>query len=252
MIKIANQIIDPGTIAAQYRPGSTERRIIDILSSSEKVYVYDTPGQLKFELDLRKNIVTAAKELYESDLAFKVFRKSMCNPDYWHRTEEGGFLLESNVKPSDAIRDIYVHSSKYGTECATAIIIVYYKALLDTFPEELFDRLFPEIYLMNWQHLDSELGITQYNKPADYLPGDVRYFKNPDVDPLTPEWQGENVFDLGRGRYYGHGIGIGTADEIIDALNRHRESDSETSAYLLDLAKRLNFKGLAQVYGKFV
>ena len=60
----------------------------------------------------------------------------------------------------------------------------------------------------------------------DYLPGDCRYFNNPDVDPLTPEWQGENAIDLSGGMYYGHGIGIKTADKIIEILNHNRIQDS--------------------------
>ncbi len=245
MIKISGSIIDSGTIAGQYPPDSIERKIVRILSSSNELYEYDSENQLKFELNLRKSIIKSAKELNKSHFSFKVFRKSICNPDYWRRTNEGGFLLESGVKASDAIKDIYTHSSRYGTECSTAMVIVYYKALADVFPEGLFNKLFSEIYLMNWQHLDRDLGIADHIKVADYLPGDGRYFKNPDVDPLTPEWQGENVFVLGNDIYYGHGIGISNAEKIIEVLNKKRISGSGVSAYLLDLAKRPNFKHLA-------
>ncbi len=228
-----------------------QKNIYDILSRSNEVYNYESIGQLKFELNLRKSIIEAAKELDHSRLSFKVFRKSKCNNDFWHRTEEGGFKLESGVKPSDAIKDIYLHGSQYGTECSTAMVIVYYKALVDILPEELFNSLFPDIYLMNWQHLDSDLGIVDHIRVTDYLPGDGRYFKNPDVDPITPEWQGENVFDLGNGLYYGHGLGILDADRIINALNERRLPDSTTTAYLLDSAKRPGFKRLADKYTNF-
>lgn len=251
MIRIAGNVIDPAAIASQFNLGGIEVKTIGIMSSSSEVYRYDSHEQLKFELDLRRSIIHAADELNRSRFSFRVFRKSMCNADYWHRTGEGGFLLESGVLPSDAINDIFKHSSRYGTECATAMVIVYYKALLDIFPVELFNRMFPEIYLMNWQHLDSDLGITQYGRVADFLPGDCMYFKNPDVNPETPEWQGENVINMGDGYYYGHGIGIRTGDGIIDALNKNRVEGSTVSAYLMSSAKRPNFKYLAHRYYSF-
>jgi protein-glutamine gamma-glutamyltransferase len=251
MIEIAGKAFDQGTISSPYPPDSIERRTLEQLSKSQEVYRYDTVEQLKFEMKLRGSIVNAAKELNDSNLAFKVFRKSKANQDFWRRTSEGGFQLQSGMKPSDAINDIYKNSSQYGTECSTAMVIVYYKALLDVLPEPLFNKLFPDIYLMNWTHLDPDLGIVTVDKPAERLPGDGLYFKNPDVDPAHPEWQGENVFDLGGGRYYGHGIGIATADKIIHALNNAREEGADTSAYLMDTAERPNFKALERQYAQY-
>jgi len=245
MIKISGNTLEPNSIAGQYKSNSIEIKIIDILSSSSTIYKYDSEDQLKFELSLRKSLIAASRALYRSKFSFKVFRKSKCNTDFWHRTNEGGFLLERGVMASDAINDIYINGSKYATECSTAIVIVYYKAIADVYPKELFNKMFPEIYLMNWQHLDSDLGITNKSKLPDYFPGDCRYFKNPDVDPLTPEWQGENTFDLGNDTYYGHGLGIADSERIIRALNRRRIEDSTTSAYLMDSAVRPNFKYLA-------
>jgi protein-glutamine gamma-glutamyltransferase len=251
MIEINGNEIDPKKFAAQFPPNGIEARAIDIMGKSGAKYRYESDAQLKFELELRKNIVNAAKDLSRSGLAFRVFRKSKCNPEFWTRTSDGGFKLLSGVKPSDAMRDIYENGSQYGTECATAMVIVYYKALLDTLPEELFNKLFSDITLMNWQHLDPDLGIVTLDKPPDYFPGDARYVKNPDVDPLTPEWQGENIFDLGGGQYYGHGIGITTTDRIIDALNTARIEGSTRSAFLMTLAERPDFRNLYRKYADF-
>jgi protein-glutamine gamma-glutamyltransferase len=244
MIQIPGSLIDAGTMLSQYPPSSIERTIVETLSSSDKIYYYESLNELQFELTLRKSIVAASRDLNKSYFSFRVFRSSICNPEFWERTDEGGFLLKSGVKPYNAIRDIYINSSQYGTECATAIVIVYYKALADILPENIFNGLFSRIYLMDWQQLDKNLGVTYYYNPTDYFPGDCRYFKNPDVDPLTPEWQGENVIYLDNGLYYGHGIGIKTADEIIMALNSHRKSGSEVPAYLLNSVTRLGFKSL--------
>lgn len=252
MIEIAGRQVTLDEVAGQYPHDSVEARVASGMANSGETYQFSSMDQFKFELTLRASIVNAAKELARSGLEFRVFRKSKANPDYWQRTDEGGFRLQSGVKPYDAINDIYKNSSQYGTECATAMVIVYYKALADVLPEELFNRLFSDIYLMDWQHLDPDMGIETIKKPPDYFPGDVRYFKNPDVDPLTPEWQGENTIDLGGGRYYGHGIGITTADTIIDSLNSARVEGSTTSAYLMDQVERPDFKGLYRQYSDYL
>jgi protein-glutamine gamma-glutamyltransferase len=248
MLKISNEIIKPESINEQYQENSIERKIIEILSSSDEVYKYNSINHLKFELNLRVNIILASKELNSSDFSFKIFRKSICNEKYWTRTLEGGFLLKSDAKPSEAINDIYENSDKYGTECATAIVIVYYKAILNIFPEKLFDETFPILHLMNWSYIDSDLDINSYRDLKDYLPGDCRYIKNPDVDPKHPEWQGENAIDLGDGRYYGHGVGIKTLEEIINTLNRLRKDGATEIAYLLESATRPNIKRLSDIY----
>ncbi len=250
MIKINGKVLEADFIS-QYGANSTEGKVLDILMSSSEVYNYSSLNDLKFELSVRKSLVNASKSLNKSSMDFSVFRKSRCNPEFWYRTGEGGFELKSGVKPSDAIKDIYINSSMYATECATAMVIVYYKALVDVLPEQLFNRLFPRIYLMNWQHLSYNLGIVDYIRVADYLPGDCRYFKNPDVDPVKPEWQGENVFLLDNGLYYGHGIGIASGERIIELLNKKRRKGSTVSAYLLPSAKRLDFKYLSNKYYEF-
>lgn len=244
MLNIAGSTMDIVALSSLYPPGSIEGKILQILSGSPEIYTYASMDQLKFELDYRRAIIIASRELNRSRLSFSTFRNSRCNPVYWERTDEGGFLLKAGAIPVRAIVDIYANSFLYATECATAIVIVYYKALADILPAASFNELFPRPYLMNWMHVDNYLGVNTYRNQAEYLPADCRYFRNPDVDPLTPEWQGENAIDLGNGTYYGHGIGITTADGIITALNRHRFIGSEVSAFLVDAATRPDFKSL--------
>lgn len=251
MIRIVGSPFDPETISAEYPQGSVQKKILNILSSSNETYIYDSIEQLKFELTLRYNIIQAAINLYRSGMTFEVFRESRCNTNYWERTDKGGFLLKGGVSPYAAINDIYLNGSKYGTECATAIVILFYKGVLDILPEELFNRLFPTIHLMNWNFIDDDLGISYYRDVKDPLPGDCRYIKNPDVDPETPEWQGENAIDLGNGYYYGHGIGIKTVDQMVRILNSARREDATQSAYLLDSSTRPDFKHLSDLYYRF-
>ncbi len=252
MTIIAGNTALPNNFINQYPSNSVERKVIDILSSSNQVYRYESINQLKLELELRANVVSASRELFYSGLAFRTFRNSVCNPAYWNRNADGGFSSKDGVPSSEAIRDIFRNGSRYGTECATAIVIVYFKAVLNVFPHEVFNRIFPRVHLMNWQQLDNDLRIGYFRNPIDYLPGDCRYVRNPDVNPLTPEWQGENAIDLGNGFYYGHGIGIKTVDAIIAALNNNRRPGSTESAYLTDSVNRLGFMHLASLYYRFV
>lgn len=248
MIYIANNPLDIKTL--EYPIASIERHILNKMNVSAERYRYDNLQQLSFELALRKEITVAARELNRSNFSFANFRKSRCNPVYWRRTANGGFSLKEGAKPSDAIRDIFIRGEKYATECATAMLIVYYKALLNTFGESKFNRTFTDIYMMNWQVGDRNLREVGYPvEVADILIGDRVYFKNPDVSPRTPEWQGENAIVLADDLFYGHGIGIQRRDRIIAILNRHRRSFSSRSAYYMDsTAARPDFKRLASLY----
>lgn len=243
MIKISGAALNVESIASVYPINSIQRKSIEILNSSSLVYEYSSLEQLKFEMDMRVGIIKASRDLLKSRMEFRVFRESICNESFWIRTGDGGFEIRPDVKPSDGIRDIYTNGTKYGTECATAIVIIYYKALVDIYPEEFFNSMFPRIKLMDWQY-DRDLGVNYYRNVKDYLPGDCRYFKNPDVDPKTPQWQGENAIDLGNGTYYGHGIGIRNAESIIKVLNTRRKEGATVEAELLDSATRPDFKYL--------
>ncbi|MUT64792.1 protein-glutamine gamma-glutamyltransferase [Paenibacillus sp. NEAU-GSW1] len=223
-----------------------EREIVRGKQLSRVVYRYDSPEDLRFELAMRQSIVNAAKALQESQAAFAIFEKSRCNEQYWSRTREGGFRLRSGVRPSDAIRDIFQNGELYGFECATAIVIVWYKAILDVIGDEAFNRYFTNLYLRDWNH-DSDLWLISTHDKDEAFPGDVLYFKNPDHDLDTPEWQGENVVKLEGNLFFGHGIGIETGEEIIAALNRQREPGAMTSAYLSDLVVYPNFEYLRRL-----
>jgi hypothetical protein len=246
MIRISGSQLDPKTLENQYPAGSFEQSLLQTMSGGD--ISYGSMDQLQFELELRKATVKAALELDRSNMDFAIFRKSRCNPDFWTRTEEGGFLLKDNVKSSAAVRDIYQNSADYATECATANVIVFLKAVLDVYPPALFDRSFSKIYLMNWRSVDPLLkGIGLLNDVSPFLPGDRMYFMNPDVDPKTPEWQGENVILLGTDRFYGPGIGIYNQADMIRMLNRHRTDRAEESAYLMNQAGRPDYAKLLSV-----
>jgi protein-glutamine gamma-glutamyltransferase len=246
MITVSGRSFDASALTEEYPQSSIEQQTLSAMSQSAENYRYDTLDQLKFELKLRREIVNAAIDLDRSRFGFATFHKSRCNPEYWERTPNGGFRLKDGAKPGEAIRDIYENGGAYANECATAMMIVYYKALLETYGEALFDELFPDIYLMNWHAIDPLLrAVGMPRNSEDTLPGDRKYFENPDVNPKTPEWQGENTIALPDGRYYGHGVGIRTAEQMVRALNANRRMGATRSAYLRDATGRPDFRMLS-------
>jgi protein-glutamine gamma-glutamyltransferase len=200
---------------------------------SPVIYRYDSVNHLRFELSLRAKLVDAAVALHKSGVKFAIFKNSRCNEQFWDLTERGGFRLKAGATPASAIRDVYANGKKYGFECATAVVIVLYKGVLDAIDESKFNRLFANMLLYDWHH-DSDLRLIQDQGSSRALPGDVLYFNNPGVSPNTPQWQGENAVKLGADAYYGHGIGIVSAQRIINVLNRFRRPGSTESAYLTD------------------
>jgi len=249
MLFVAGSIFNASDLIHEFSEQSVQGKLLYTMSGSRISYRYDNVHQLKFELSLRNAIVDASVALQRSGLRFAKFINSFCNQTYWRRTPEGGFLLKENAAPSDAIFDIYHNGNKYGIECSTAIMILYYGALLDIYGKDLFNRTFPRIYLMNWkiqEPLLMEAGKSIKGQEALY--GDRQYFANPDVSSRNPEWQGENVIVLPNSLYYGHGTGIRSAGEIMQKLNSTRRWGARQSAYLMDVVARPDFKKLGEVY----
>jgi protein-glutamine gamma-glutamyltransferase len=230
MIQVSGMPFQPNELNV----GSTEKVIIQRMSKSGTLYSYPSIHELLFELILRKNIIESARLMSNSQAVFTIFQYAQCNDTNWLLTKAGGFLLKkTNVSPSDAILDIYKNSSLYAFECATACIIVFYNAVLQSIGKPLFNSLFQEIYLYSW-HADPDLGIYTYN--ADHFsPGDVVYFMNPDFNPKTSWYRGVNAVAMSDGKFFGHGIGIKTAKEMIEFLNTQRRPESNQSAYLTRL-----------------
>lgn len=248
MIQLAGKTFDIETMP-EYGAGSVQRLVLEQMDKSSSTYKFDSIGELRFNLSLRKHTVDAAHSLNKSRMRFSTFHESFCNEEFWERTDNGGFLLKKNAVPSKAIMDIFENGRLYGTECATAMVIVIYRAVLESFGEELFNKTFKSIYLMDWSIKQPLLNdISTPKKVADILIGDRAYFMNEEVSPETSWWRGENVIVLPNNLFYGHGIGIQTSDDIIKSLNRNRIPDATISAYLMDKAARPNYKKLFSVW----
>ncbi|GGJ80410.1 protein-glutamine gamma-glutamyltransferase [Anoxybacillus voinovskiensis] len=242
MIQIQHTVVDDSFFSSATL-SKEQQMVFQTLVKEKQMYSYESKQQLQFELVVRERILQTSVELAKSAARFTIFQFSKCNERYWQRNRLGGFELKKGVAPSAAINDIFINSQLYAFECATAIVIIFYKAVLDTIKQEIFDKLFDDLLLYDW-HVDKDLNITT-KKGDDYIPGDCLYFKNPDVDPSMPQWQGENTIYLGNGLYYGHGIGIKSKEEVIAALNKRRKPAAKKSAYLLAQTTRIDFRYLS-------
>ncbi|MEH7460290.1 protein-glutamine gamma-glutamyltransferase [Bacillus pseudomycoides] len=244
MIVIGRSIVHP-YITNENEPFATEKQqILAIMTGNQEVYSFRTADELSFDLNLRINIITSALELFQSGFQFRTFQQSFCNPEFWQRTSLGGFQLRPGVPSSVAIRDIFKNGKMYGTECATAMIIIFYKALLALYDEETFNHLFANLLLYTWDY-DHDLKLIT-KTGGDIVPGDLVYFKNPQVNPASIEWQGENAIYLGNYFYYGHGVGVKTKEQIIYLLNDRRIPYAFISAYLTDFITRIDSRLMSQ------
>ena len=241
MIQVSGMPFQP----TELNVGSTEKVIIQRMLKARTLYSYPSIHELLFELSLRKNIIESARVMNNSQAVFTTFQYAQCNDTYWTLTKAGGFLLKTNVSPSDAILDIYKNSSLYAFECATACIIVLYNAVLQSIGKPLFNSLFQEIYLYSW-HADPDLGIYTYYA-NHFSPGDVVYFMNPDFHPKTSWYRGVNAVSMSDGKFFGHGIGIKTAEEMIEFLNKQRRPESNQSAYLTRLVTNPSIHRLTEL-----
>lgn len=246
MIRLTDGSLTPSS-PSQHTVSPVGQALYRMLLARPEPFVYPSVNALNFELRMREMTMNAARALNSSGVRFASFANSACNPAYWNRELNGGFRLRPDQAPADAIRDIFQSGPLYAFECATAIVIVFYKAVLDTIGETQYNRLFAGTYLYTW-NTDRDLGLRTI-PTTRFIPGDCLYFDNPEVDMSTPQWQGENVIYMGGNRYYGHGIGIATAERIIEVLNAHRRPGAVASAFMLDQATRPDYVYLSRFAG---
>ncbi|WP_316568727.1 protein-glutamine gamma-glutamyltransferase [Neobacillus sp. YIM B06451] len=243
MITINQKIVAVNQLNAM-KPSRQKLKILQWMGKSKKVYPFATIGELDFELEMRLRIMRAAVLMNKSNPGFATFATTRCNEKYWYLDNRGAIILKPNVLPHTALNDIFINGKKYAFECATAMLIIFYKAVLDSIDTAIFNRLFAGLKLYDWQY-DADLDLKIFNS-TDFLPGDCLYFKNPDVDPKTIHWQGENAILLDRNLYFAHGIGIVPGKFIIDFLNTKRKKNAKREAYLTDVVAIPNFRYLSQ------
>jgi len=189
---------------------------------------------------------------------FELIADDRFSARYWapEASYRGTFALAPGVSPSEAVQDIFRNPRDYGFECATGLVVTYYKALLDGLGPERFDAIMQDLRIGPWE-TESDLASVLHSsgsahrdaaeaRQSSLRPGDYTYFRNWDVSAESARqgWQGENVISLGGGKYYGHPFGITTGDAIIEYLNRHRNAGSTRSAAMLELQMSLGSNAL--------
>ncbi|UKS23832.1 protein-glutamine gamma-glutamyltransferase [Paenibacillus sp. HWE-109] len=203
--------------------------------NSPLTYQYDSLGTLLFELDMRTQIVESSRALSKSGVYFAGFDNTQCNRAYWHLTNHGRFQLKPGAAPQDAIRDIFKNGTSYAFECSMAVVIILYKAILESIDARQFDILFSDLLLFDWQS-NSNLHLIDRGVIEEAVSGDIIYFENPEYEPTIPWGKGENVIMMENDHYYGHGYGLDLASEqeVIMILNKHRMPGSTQSAFRTD------------------
>jgi len=216
------------------------------------------------EIAFRARVVTAAKDLAASGASFSGsadgdrVNQKLWTMGFGGRMQVRKFLEGGEIgKPSAALRDIFDNGHKYGFECATAMMVIYHKAILDHVGDEAFDAMFTEpknLAFFRWSIEDDDfLDVKKLvHKPTPLMPGSHYYYTNPDASPENSAFGGENVLYLGEGQFYAHGI-VGssgtylvTEQDIMDTLSALRRPGSTTKPSRVAMAMWLDGYALSK------
>ncbi|MFH1809672.1 MAG: hypothetical protein ABIJ09_13075 [Pseudomonadota bacterium] len=180
------------------------------------------------DLVFRKHVVDAAYALAAGGASFSghhstdKVNKTLWTMGYGGKMAVRKFMPDGSIgKPSAALRDIFENGQQYGFECATAMMVIYHKAILDHIGDAAFDKLFSEprmLAFFRWDIEDSDFKDVKRltMKPMPLVPGSHYYYKNPDASDANSAFGGENVIYLGDGKYYAHGCVGDEGTYIID------------------------------------
>ena len=246
-------------------PGSIDAKDkLEIVSGSTKTS--KVLGVRRTEdLVFRQRVVDAAVALADSGANFSgswkadKVNKALWTLGYGGRMQVRKFLPDGKIgKPSEALNDIFENGGAYGFECATAMMVIYHKAILDHLGPEKFDALFSDpkmLAFFRWDIEDSDFTAVKsiLETPGigarPPVPGTHYYFANPDASDENSAFRGENVIYLGEGKYYAHGV-VGatgkyvvTEKELLASLSALRKPGAQTVPHRIDLEMKID--GLA-------
>ncbi|MBM4279427.1 MAG: hypothetical protein FJ137_01250 [Deltaproteobacteria bacterium] len=212
----------------------------------------------------RAHVVQAAKDLAASGASFSgshqtdKVNQTLWTMGYGGKMQVRKWLADGETgKPSAALRDIFDNGRAYGFECATAMMVIYHKAILDHVGDEAFDKLFSEpknLAFFRWDIEDADFVDAKklVHRPMPLQPGTHYYFENPDAAPENSAFRGENVLYLGDGQFYAHGI-VGdsgtylvTEKDIVDTLSALRAPGADSAPRRVNMAMWLDGYSLSK------
>jgi hypothetical protein len=202
----ANLALDPGE-----NPDDLEREILLALMLSPVRFEYRSCGEFASRINVRKNIVAAAKKTVLSFDTAEAERPSDC----WTYSPRGGFTLLPGKPLIESLRKATqpeVSGRLYSFSCYRATEYVILLGLAEELehcnPEEL-ERLqrqwercaiksgaFHDTFLVEYGSMDDPL------PPRHYVPGDRLWFRNPDRRSSdVAGYEGSWVFYQGGGLF---------------------------------------------------
>jgi RHS repeat-associated protein len=197
---------------------------LEILIESKTTYKY-TDQSIIAEMEFRDALLAAADKVKKSGLGFAAAGEVGKDVKGWEGVKDGiRFKKGSGLTASKAIEELFNQAKDVKLDCANGGILVFYEALRSYLGDERFDKLFVgERQLDIAQANSTRLFWLDLKKYDDYLPGDWRYFSNPNLDPKESRaWQGFNAIQAGKeatGKFIAHPGFELTAQETIDKLN---------------------------------
>lgn len=167
------------------------------------------------------------------------------------------YVLKSGVKPSAALDDMVKNPNNYKFECATAIVIVHYRAMQKLLGNEKFDSVFQNMIIGPWES-DEKFNAIFTSQEMDHTiqeTGIYGYYQNHDVsqEGLKAGWQGENVIFINYDEYkkdwlcYGHPFGIEYASKIKEKLDSHRNIGSEVKSDQVPVTIEHQWRDIAKI-----
>lgn len=263
--KVAKELYGPSTrIEDKGVPGVLDKKDRLIREEGGRTINSVVGAKRSEEIAFRARVVTAAKGLAASGASFSGSSAGdRVNKDLWTmgfggKIQVRKFLANGDLgKPSAALRDIFDNGRAYGFECATAMMVIYHKAILDHVGDDAFNEMFSEpknLAFFRWSIEDDDfLDVKKLvHKPTPLQPGSHYYYTNPDASAENSAFGGENVLYLGEGQFYAHGI-VGSSGtylvsekDITDTLSALRRPGATTKPSRVAMAMWLDGYALSK------
>lgn len=207
-------------------------------------------------------VVSACLEMHQAHHEFAIAPRQKFSSEFWRRDGQlshfATFHLKPGAKASAAMNDVFLHPDGYRFECATALVLVYYRAIQKLIGDSDFDRIMGDLKIGPWEfEADLERFLVRSGRgdqPAtearsrELTFGEYTYTKNWAVSwwGWAKGCQGQNQIRLDEDLYYAHSYELVGQGDIVARENGARVWGAKTSASMTDRQERLDPKLLAE------